>query len=786
MTSTLQSDRDSLGPKRNRKPDPGSEVKMADYFKAQLRDATVESLVTKCDDLNIGKKVQDMWAQHDAHISTNAERMKKLQNWDEYIDDFEMGYDGTSNIHIPLPMIVLKTFHARMYQALLAVDPPFSVRAMQEAYKDDEEMVYGLMAWTLKEWCNYNEGIEAVADRWLWNWCAYGSASLKVRWDCKYSRYMDVVDTYQQGPSTYEVVIDPTTGKVEEVEKPSVIKSQREIPVTEKIYEGPIIDFVAREDLAIIGGKDVQMCDAIIHRAWFTGDKLQSEALRRVFDQERVDNMIDAGPHSEAGKLGMDKQSDREINSGKQTLDVNEDQDRYEILEAYLEVDVNNDGLNESIIVWVDNQSGTVLRATYTHRVLRGGKRPFANVEFIPREDHGYAMGLLELIHPISVELDMIHNIKVDIGIMAAQPIGFYRAATGLDPVKLKIKPGDLIPVDDPGSHVFFPQLGDRSGFFKDEESILLQHAERLTAINDINTATLGRQGAARTATGVSQLVAENSANLDIFIKRMQRGWRQMLRILWQTLQQRLPNGTEFRVTGRDGRDYFKTINRMNIQQRIDFFIESTSVNSNRQLQLEQTMQVLAQMMNPLFLQMQITKPNGIYEALKDYFQALGRKDYARFITKPENVMRQLTAEEELARLLNGKKVPVTPEMDHEGFMELAQDVLSDENALPTYGPQNLGMVKMQIQQHKAMYEAMQAQAGQIAQAQQQGYNAMGVAGGIQPGAKPMLPGGQGGEIPFLNPYNDFQQSRAQLMNGLGESTGTMIPGMASGPGQGE
>lgn len=779
MSSTIQDDRKFLGSKRNRKPDEGSEVRLDEYFKAHLRDATVESLVNKCDDLEIGKKVQNMWLQHNTHISEHLERMRKLENWDEYLDDFETGYDGTSNIHLPIPMIVLKTFHARMYQALLAVDPPFSVRAMQEAYKDDEEMVYGLMQWTLKEWCNYNEGIEEVADQWLWEWCGWGASGLKVRWECKYSRYMDVVDTYQQGPSSYEIIINPETGTIEEVEKPSIVRSQRETPVTEKIYEGPIIELVNKEDIAIIGGKNVQTCDAIIHRAWMTSSQLQTEAMRRVFNQDKVDEMIDAGPHAEGGKEGMNVHTDREINSGKQTLDINEDHDRYEILEAYLEVDVNGDGLNESIIVWVDNNSGTILRATYTHRVLRGGKRPFAFSEFLPRKDHGYAMGLLELLHPISVEMDMIHNIKVDIGIMAAQPIGFYRAATGLDPVKLKIKPGDLIPVDDPGNHVNFPNLGDRSGFFKEEEAILFQYVERLTSINDINTGTLGRQGAARTATGVSQLVAENSANLDIFIKRMQRGWRQMLKVLWQMLQQRLPNGTEFRVTGRDGKEYFRTANRMDIQQRVDFFLDATSVSSNRQLVLEQSMQVLAQMMNPMFLQLGITSPMGAYEALKDYFKGLGRNDYARFITKPQNVVRQLTAEEELSRILHGKTVPVTPDMDHERFIELAQEIIAEDEAIKVYGEQKISNVRAQMQQHQAIMEAMQSQANQIAQAQQQSYNQMGVAGGVQPGGAPML--SQGAQN-FSNPYNDFQQSRAQLMNQLGETTGTMIPGMQKGP----
>lgn len=760
---------DELGVRfRSRRPDPGSEQTLEAYFKASLRDATVENLVKKCNDLELGLKVQKAWLQHKAHVEEHNQRMQKLQNWDEYIEEFDFGYDGESNVHLPLPMIVLKTFHARMFQALFAVDPPFAVRAMQEAYQDDVDMVYGLMSWTLKEWANHNEGVEDTADRWLWNWAGWGNGTLKLRWDCKYTRYMDVEDFYTRGPSTWEVIIDPETGTVEEVEKPSVIRGQRERAVTEKIFEGPVVEYIQKEDFAMIGGRDVQLCDMVIHRSFYNASQLQSEALRGVFDQEAVDQMIEGGPHAEAGRPGMDIKQDREINSGIQTLDIPEDLDRYEVLEAHFEADVNSDGLNESIIVWVDNQRGTVLRATYAHRVNRGGKRPFVNIEFIPREGHGYAMGLLELIHPISVELDFIHNIKVDIGMTAAMPIGFYRAATGLDPIKLRIKPGDLIPVDDPSSHVFFPNLGDRSGFFKDEEMILLQHVERLTAINDINTATLGRQGAARTATGVSQLVAENSANLDIFIKRMQRGWRQLLRIMWQTLQQRLPDGTEFRVTGKNGKEYFRRVNRMNIQQRVDFFLEATSANSNRMIQLEQTMQVLAQTMNPLFLQLQIVTPGGVYEALKDYFQALQRKDYARFIQRPPQIIRQLTAEEELARVVNGKSVPITPDMDHARFIELAQELMGQDGVEQMYGAPQLEAVRSQMNQHQAIMQAMEAQSKQIAQAQQQGFNAMGVAGGVQPG-----------QAPFLNPYNDFQAARANLTEQLGGADAG-IPGAMS------
>ena len=762
--STIQNDREQIV-FRSKTLDP--------EHKVSLRDESVGTLADKCTEKDVGLKIQSMWRQHRAHTEEHAQRMEKLQAWDEFIDDHEMLYDGESNIHIPMPMIVLKTFHARMYQALLAVDPPFSVRAMQEAYQDDVEMVFGLMNWTLTEWSNHHQGVEEIVDRWLWNWCAFGSAVLKLRWDRKFTRFLDVRDEMVQGPSVWEVVIGED-GSIEEVESPSVVKRQIEEVVTEKVFEGPCFEYVNKEDVAIIGHRNIQQADAVIHREWMTADQLTSCALQGIFSKSVVDEIIGAGPDAEAGKLGMNIKQDRELHSGIHTLDINEDLSRYEILEAHIEVDINDDGLNESIIVWCAADTGRILRATYAHRVNKGGKRPFVNIEFIPREGHSYAMGLLEILHPLSIEMDFIHNVKVDIGLLAAQPFGFYRAATGMDPVKLRVKPGDLIPVDDPQGHVFFPNLGDRSGFFQQEEMLLMQHIERLTAINDINTATLGRQGVARTATGVSALVSENSANLDIFIKRMQRGWRQALRLLWGMLQQRLPDGTEFRVTGQDGREYFHNVNRADLQCSVDFNIEATSANSNRQLMLEQAQQVLAQCMNPMFLQLGIVEPDNVFEALKDYFQALGKKDYTRFIKKSNlQSYRILTAQEELRRILAGQRIDVSPELDHAGYMSLWEKVREQEGIEQMYGQDIVRAAEAQYEQHKTMMEAMQKQAGQIQQAAQQMFNGQGMGGAIAPGAAPILPG------MGANPYNDFQIGRANLNNQIQQS-GQNVPGAAN------
>jgi hypothetical protein len=135
--------------------------------------------------------------------------------------------------------------------------------------------------------------------------------------------------------------------------------------------------------------------------------------------------------------------------------------------------------------------------------------------------------------------------------------------------------------------------------------------------------------------------------------------------------------------------------------------------------------------------------------------------------------MRQLTAEEELARIVSGKKVPISPDMDHEAFIELAQSILDNDDAAAMYSDANVEAIQAQMAQHEALVEAMNAQSKQAAQANQQMTNQMGVAGGIQPG-----------QAPFSNPYNDFQASRSSLMNEAA-GPGGMLPGMQKpNPGQ--
>jgi hypothetical protein len=102
----------------------------------------------------------------------------------------------------------------------------------------------------------------------------------------------------------------------------------------------------------------VQFCDAVIHRELVhrRSNLTNTQSKKSLMPISEV--IIEAGPDSESGKPGMNIKQDREQHSGVQTLDMAEDLSKYEILEAHLEVDINDDGINEQIIVWVNSDTG--------------------------------------------------------------------------------------------------------------------------------------------------------------------------------------------------------------------------------------------------------------------------------------------------------------------------------------------------------------------------------------------------------------------------------------------
>lgn len=693
---------------------------------ASLRDQQISKLATKLIEQQIPEKVVTLWNKENADRSEWFNRQDAyLREIDEFIEPiYEAATDWSSTIHLPTVLTVVKTYHARMFTALWGIDPPFVARARASANEDRQFLVEQLMRYTLRDWANEHDGVEDELDKWLWDWIVRGNGILKGRWHKKFTRFMDI-ETDQV--EDVEMQMNPETG--DSVPVPVMVEVEREVIRTEEVFNGPMLECIPLEDVVIIGGGgDPQKADAVIHQGEMTASDLWSAVDQKLMIKDAVEEVIQGGRDNRNQDMSGNIKQEQSKRSGDAATPGEQELDRYKVLEAYLKVDVDGSGITSDVIVWVHKASKRLLRATYLRRVNSTGRIPFFNIQFHKRNGAKYAAGLVELLYSLGKEIDAMHNINVDIGILSSLPFGFYRpTASALKEEGLPVEPGIMIPVDNPQTDVWFPNLGLRTSFGLQEEQALMNQIERLTSISELNLGIIGAQGATRTATGTRAILGESSNNLSIYIQRMNRGWKRALRFVFESLQQRIPPGFEFRITGEDGGGWWHQIkSRQEIEGMFDFELDANSANSNKQAQMEQANLIYQATQNPLDMQLGLITPANRYEALVNYFKVNGIKSIGKYATKPTGFEIAFSPIEMLDRLLNGLDVKFSPSTDLQGFIAIAQEFLQDDELNGQFGPNHAAVINAKMIEAAQLLQAMQQmQAQQAVGAQQVQNNAV-------------------------------------------------------------
>lgn len=682
-----------------------------------LAEQSPKKLLKKLENENFGRTVEQLWRQGNGDRSAWLTRQEAfLQQYDEFLDpivDAPMAW--ASDLHLPVALTIGKTFHARFYSALMGTEPYCNVKARKAANEDRTTLVSDLMHYAMKSWANDYNGIEAEIDTFVWNWAMRGIGVLKMSWDKRYSRILDVVKRPRPvvkiviGPEGQEVPVE--TIEFDEVEEEMIIED----------CNAPRLRRVAPENLVIIGGGgDIDQADAVLEQVQMTASDLWTLVDQGVFDEDAVKEIIKGGDQPKAidQNAGITQmQSDK---SGAASMDKSFDLDRYQIIEAYVKKDVDGSGINSDIVTWSDLKSGRLLRATYLHRINRKTKkRPYAKADFYIREGQTYGIGLVELTYSICNEIDSLNNMALDFGLLSTLPFGYYRAGSNLTQETISVEPGSLIPVEDPQS-IFFPTLGNRATFSMQHLQFLFTIIERLTGISDLNLGVIGAQGATRTASGVRAIMSESNNNLDIFLRRLNRAMRKAFQYTFAMVQEKMPEGFEFRVFGDNGEDYFQVIkSRDEIAGHFDFEFEPNSASSNPSIRMDTASQVVQLTSNPLDIQLGIITPVQRYAALKNYLIAMGVKDYGKFIQKPQNMERTFTPEEMASRILSGVDVPVSPNMDLQGFVAYAQEIMDSDELLGQFNQQQALALAAKQKEAMQMMEALKQMAAQQANSQQ-------------------------------------------------------------------
>lgn len=720
VVSILQDEAEVAKNRKNAlKYDPSKNLKVT----ASLRDQQLDKLTKKLEDMDIGQKVVEMWNE------ANSDRAEWLDRQNEYlkeVDEFirpiyEPAQDWMSDLHLPTILNVCKTYHGRMLQALWGIDPPFICRSRTAANADRAMLIEDLMRYTLRDWANEYDGVELELDKWLWDWITKGDGWLKGRWEKKFTRYLDV---QTEQVEAVEMQMDPQTGN--SVPVPVMKDIEREVSVTEEVFNGPDLRRIHVEDVVVIGGEGDPQRGDVLEQGWLSASELWTKADQKIFRNDVVEEIIKGGKDMLSGNDATSTMKQSHIEqAGLAQLDPEYKEDRYRIIEAYIKVDVDGSGISSDVIVWVHARSRKILRATYLRRVQPSGKRPYFKIEFHKRHGVEYSIGLVEMLYTLGKEIDAMHNINIDVGILSSLPFGFYRpTASALKENQLPIEPGALIPVDNPQADIYFPNLGVRTSFGFQEQQALMTHVDRTTSISDLNFGLISGQGASRTATGTRALLGESSSNLNVYIQRMNRGWKRALRYVFEMLQERIPPGFQFRVLGDDGNSYWKIIkSKQEICGMYDFELDANSANSNKQVEIERANMIYQMTGNPLDLQMGIVSPSNRYEALVNMLKVNGIKSVAKYTNKPQGYAMVFSPMEMADRLLNGIDFQLVPQMDLQGFIAVVQEIMQNDELNGQFGPAQIGVLAAKAQEAGQLMQAMQAQQAQAMVAQQQNMN---------------------------------------------------------------
>lgn len=688
-----------------------------------LRDQISNKLYKKLVEQGEGARTKEIWLIGNSDRQAWLTKMRAmLETFDEFIEPiYDATQEWSSTLHLPTTLIACRAYHARMFAAVMSIDPPFTVKARQAHNVDRAMLIQELMGYAVREWANNNKGVDEEIDKWIWRWITQGSGILKARWDRRFVRYVDVVNVPVVKGSRQ--VQDPSSGEMQIV--PDIEQVEVEKEVLQETFNGPCLEAVPIEDVLLVGSGDPQLADDVIHSYYLTASELLSLADQSVFKDDAVEKVIASGRNYKQAEVTNTIKNQMAYSSGTGQIDKEIDVTRYQILERYARIDVDGSGIASEVIVWVHEKTGEILRATYLHRVNKAGLRPFFKADFHLREGQVYGTGLPELMYSLQKEMDAIRNISMDFGLISSMPFGYYRPTSSMKAERLPMEPGMLFPLDNPGQDVYFPNLGSRTGFLGNENQLLQMTVDRLTSISDLNLGVVSGQGATRTATGTRALLGESNANLDIFLKRLNRPWTSAIRYMFKLMQEKLPDGFSFRLLGDSGSDFWATVRtKAEINGEFDFQVDGNSANSNKAIQIETANNIFATIMNPLLLQLGIVTPSNVYEALKNKMKVEGTKEFSRYIQKPEQAEVIHTPEEIANATLAGVEIKLSPRQDLQGFIDFFNEIVDNDSLLGQFSEEQTIKLAIKAQEASAMLEAVQQQAAQQANLTQMQSNA--------------------------------------------------------------
>jgi hypothetical protein len=203
-------------------------------------------------------------------------------------------------------------------------------------------------------------------------------------------------------------------------------------------YKGPKVFGLRREDWVMssdaVDPEDAYICG---FKGYYRKAQMELKVRQDLWEEDEVKAIIHPDEYDEVKK-------DRAELQGKE-ITKTEYEYPFEIWELWTKFDCDEDGEEDDIVLFFHRASKKFVRGIYNP--IFSNFRPFELVKGFPVEFSGDGEGVCEILYKLQVEIDTLHNQRIDRMTEMNAPMVFVRRGAGLD--TYKINPGHVEVVDE-------------------------------------------------------------------------------------------------------------------------------------------------------------------------------------------------------------------------------------------------------------------------------------------------------------------------------------------------
>lgn len=750
---------------------------------AGVRRKRLRNKSLKINRKTLGERVVEFynndWQDRTGFIEDRLQRYAKYRMWTERRD---LPWDDASDISLPDMMTDSLRMQDTLHNAVMSLQPPVTSQALRREEKDKEENVDNLLHHQLFIDHDGEETVGELAEAFI----NEGFFIAYLPWVIEDSK---VTDLRVMDPIPSDVLPSEYFRTLLERE----FKGQLYKQLDKEGWDWLVPGERQREDITVRfytrkNGK-VEMVIDKMDRV-FDGPKPMVKDIDEVFFPWRAGNLQPPGPSNPKGashviladfptvdeleklrKRGFydlvkkeDIEALKNISKSRTNQEMKDQKDDFQgtrdpetsekvashrtvtRLVCFDRIDVDGDGLDEDVIVWVIKETKKVLKVKLLTEMFPTNppRRPLVSRSMIPVKDRVVGIGLLEMMEGIHDASKEIADLMIDGGTLASSPFFFYKPTSSLNPETLTMAPGDGVPLSDPNGDINFPNINNQGQVFGfNMMTILGQMNERLTMVSDLQRGQIpaGKSAALRTSSGIQTVLSQGEARPERILRRFFNGLSEIYSQCHELNQRFLPEDKKILITGNldESEDPYQTISdKSEISGRFQFGFSANVLNTSKAAMQEALQSLMGVAISPLAMQLGIIDQDGIYRLIRDFTKSLGQDpmDYFKKPT-PQADMQQITAEDAMVSIIDGKMpggMPVNGWVDHlQRMLGYQQD------------PAFAGMSDANLEIYNVYIQQVAAQA----QREQQGLAAVESARQFQQGQN--QPGGEGGNPPNMS-----------------------------------